>query len=216
MRLVRAVSLDTTEDAFWADWLPADHQLLVGAEGAAMRSIRARCTPGRSISSPVHRASRRSSSPAGPNARAAAQPHGPPGGHHSRCQGTRTWLCLSHSPGRAGDTHRHAAGARSRSPAPCRHTRVTPVVPDCTGHTVPGPGTARSTAPSKRRTAMRYLCMTPPPRRHQPGTAAPSGSRLAPVPLTLWQIAPLAPADGLRSAKPAQQPSAPGTQEGAR
>ena len=35
VRLVRAASLFTTEDAFWADWLPTGHQLLVGAEGAS-------------------------------------------------------------------------------------------------------------------------------------------------------------------------------------
>jgi len=34
VRLVRTASLYTTEDAFWAVWLPAGHRPLVGAEGA--------------------------------------------------------------------------------------------------------------------------------------------------------------------------------------
>jgi uncharacterized membrane protein len=34
VHLVRAASLYTTEDAFWAAWLPAGHRVLAGAEAA--------------------------------------------------------------------------------------------------------------------------------------------------------------------------------------
>src|ERR1022692_4647159 len=43
-------------------------------------------------------------------------------------------------PGSTRDEPGAAGGARWRSPAPPRHTRVTPAVPDCTGHTVPETG----------------------------------------------------------------------------